>query len=132
MTRDQLEAHRQLQKKLNEARQIYHEMEERAYPGAQRLDGMPRSSGNTDKVGELGIELASSWLKVDELEREVMASRPPIDAYIDSLDDPVARLVVGLRILCALSWKEVAVYAGREQNVETVRRRYKLAVSRLP
>ena len=129
MTRAQLDAHRLLQAQLNEARTAYHELEERAYPGAQRLDGMPRSPGNSDKVGELGIELAASWLKIDELERAVKESRPPIDEYIDSLADPLTRLVVGLRIVCALSWKEVAVYAGREQTVESVKRRFKKTIA---
>lgn len=131
MTRDQLEAHRLLQARLNEARTAYQELEERAYPGAQRLDGMPRSTGNHDKVGELGIELAATWLKIDELERAVKESRPPIDEYIDTLTDPITRLVVGLRVVCALSWKEVAIYAGRDQTVESVKFRYRKAILKL-
>lgn len=133
MTRDQLEAHRQLQKKLNKAMAIYHELEERAYPGAQRLDGMPRSSRNDRKIEDLGIDLAelAKMLRLDELEREVRASRPPIDAYIDSFADPLTRLVIGLWVLGGLTWKEVAVYAGRDQSEEAVRKRYYKAISGL-
>ena len=131
MTRAQLDAHRLLQAQLNEARIAYHELEERAYPGAQRLDGMPRGAGNSDKVGELGIELAASWLKISELEQKVKCSRPAVDEYINSLADPMTRLVVGLRVVCALTWKEVAIYAGRGQSVESVKYRYRIAMARL-
>ena len=132
MTRRQLEEHRQLQAKLNAARSVYHQLEGKAQPGAQRLDGMPRSGGTADKVGELGMELARQWLDIEKLEREVAVSRAPIERYIETLDDPVARLVIGLRILCALSWKEVAIYCGRDQSVETVRTRFHGVVSGLP
>ena len=134
MTRDQLEAHRLLQKKLNKAKAIYKEQEERAHPGAQRIDGMPRGRGNVRKVEDLGIDLAelSRLLGLDELEREVSWSRPPIDAYIETLEDPDQRLVVGLRILCALSWKEVAVYCGKEYSEGSVKRLFFKAVKPLP
>ena len=132
MTRQQLEEHRQLQAKLNAARSVYHQLEQKALPGAQRLDGMPRSSGNADKVGELGVELARQWLDMEKLERAVTVSRIPIERYIETLDDPLTRLVIGLRILCALSWKEVAIYSGADQSVEAVRRRFKKEVVKLP
>ena len=132
MTRQQLEEHRQLQAKLNAARSVYHQLEQKALPGAQRLDGMPRSGGNADKVGELGMELAKQWLDIEKLERAVSVSKIPIERYIETLDDPLTRLVIGLRVLCALSWKEVAVYSGSEQSVETVRKRFHGTVAGLP
>ena len=132
MTRQQLEEHRQLQARLNAARSVYHQLELKALPGAQRLDGMPRSGGSTDKVGELGMELARQWLDVEKLEREAKLSSIPIQTYIDTLDEPVTRMVIGLRVLCALSWKEVAIYCGRDQSVESVRKRFHAAVAGLP
>ena len=132
MTRKQLEEHRQLQAKLNAARSVYHQLELQALPGAQRLDGMPRARSNADKVGELGMELARQWLDVEKLEREVTVSRAPIEMYIETLDEPVTRLIIGLRVLCALSWKEVAIYCGKDWSVESVRKRFHAAVSGLP
>ena len=132
MTRQQLEEHRQLQAKLNAARSVYHQLEQKALPGAQRLDGMPRSGGNADKVGELGMELARQWLDIEKLERAVSVSKIPIEVYIETLDDPLTRLVIGLRVLCALSWKEVAIYSGRDQSVEAVRKRFHATVAGLP
>ena len=132
MTRQQLEEHRQLQAKLNAARSVYHQLEQKALSGAQRLDGMPRSGGNADKVGELGMELARQWLDIEKLERAVSVSKIPIEVYIETLDDPLTRLVIGLRVLCALSWKEVAIYSGRDQSVETVRKRFHATVAGLP
>ena len=132
MTRDQLEAHRLRQAMLNDALAVYHEMEERAYPGAQRLDGMPRSSGNSRKVETLALEMATKLLHLDELQASVNETRPAVEAYIETLDDPVTRLVVGLRILCALPWKEVAVYCGRNYTETAVRKRFYKAYEALP
>lgn len=132
MTRDQLEAHRLRQAMLNEAMAVYHEMEERAYPGAQRLDGMPRSGGNSRKVETLALEMATKLLHLDKLQASVNETRPAVEAYIETLGDPVTRLVVGLRILCALPWKEVAVYCGRDHTEGSVKRRYFKAVDELP
>ena len=132
MTRDQLEAHRLRQAMLNDAMAVYHEMEERAYPGAQRLDGMPRSSGNGRKVETLAMEMATKLLHLDELQASVNATRPAVEAYIETIGDPVTRLIVGLRILCALSWKEVAVYCGREHTEISVKKRFYKVYNQLP
>lgn len=126
MTRNELTAHHEAQRRLNEARELYKQMRLRAYPNAQTIDDMPKSPGNGRKVEELALVLADMAEKVEELETEVKKTQPNVLEYIHTIDEPRLRMIVSLRVLCGLTWERVSFYIG--DSIEAVRNTYRREV----
>lgn len=122
MTLKRLNEHLQLVQELRELHDIRAYLLGKAEPGAQRLDGMPRSSGPSDPTGDLGMEIADLRETIDEKEREVRASEPEVLQFIQSIPAYKIRRIFRLRYLRGLYWKEVADLAGRAQSAGNVSR----------
>lgn len=130
MTRDELAAHHDAQRQLNEARELYRTMRLRAYPGAQNLDGMPKAPADTkSKVEELAIVLADLSEQVKILRARVQATQPAVIAWVHEIEEPKQRMIVSLRVLCGLSWERVAYYTGL--TAEAVRTTYRRLMEEL-
>ena len=124
MTRDELAAHHDAQRQLNEARELYRNMRLRAYPGAQNLDGMPKAPADTkSKVEELALVLADLSDQIEILRDRVKTTQPAVLAWVHEIEEPKQRMIVSLRVLCGLSWGRVAFYTGESQ--EAVRNTYR-------
>lgn len=95
---------RDLQTAQGRLRRLY----EKAFPGAQNLDGMPHGSGVHDKVGELAVEIADYETAVEELEKKVKASEVTAEEFISTIDNRDIRLYLRLHFLRDMLWKEVA------------------------
>ena len=108
MTREYLEAHFRLKEMLNRAKARYEALLVQAQPGAQNLDGMPRTATVGRKVEDVSLTLAEVSKSVDELTREVERSQVAVVEWIRSLPDPELQAVLGLRYLEAMRWREVA------------------------
>ena len=107
MTRAELSLHHEAQRKLNEARELYKQMRLRAYPKAQVIDDMPKTTGTGRKVEELALVLTDMAEKIAELEADVKRTQPEVLAYIHTIDEPRTRMIVSLRVLCGLTWERV-------------------------
>ncbi|MBO4676829.1 MAG: hypothetical protein J5633_04720 [Oscillospiraceae bacterium] len=121
MTYAELDQHRELQLELSKAQERLRRLYEKAWPGAQNLDGMPHAPGVTDKVGKLGIEIGDYETSVEELREEVQASAEQVAAFIRTVDDRDLRLIFRLRFLRAYTWKEVADHCGEYTSDATVK-----------
>ena len=127
MTRDELAAHHDAQRQLNEARELYRNMRLRAYPGAQNLDGMPKAQPDTkSRVEELALVLADLSDQIEILRDRVKATQPAVIAWVHEIEEPKPRMICSLRVLCGLSWERVAFYIGDTQ--EAVRSIYRRIV----
>ena len=130
MTRSELMAHHEAQRRLNEARELYRNMKLRAFPGAQNIDAMPRAQTDTkSKVEELAIVLADLSDQIDELRAQVMETQPAVIEYIHSIEEPRTRMIISLRVLCGLVWERVAYILSMSQDA--VRWNYRKEVEKL-
>ena len=129
MTRAELTAHHDLQRRLNEARAIYRTLRLEAHPKAQTIDGMPRPSEPGRKVENLGLVLADFAGQVEELERQVEQSRPAVLEWLTTIEEPTPRAIMSLRVLCGLPWKRVAEYS--KTTVEAARWHYRKITAKL-
>lgn len=73
-----------------------------------RLDGMPHGSDGSDKMATMTATIVDLERKLDERRVELEKGMQEAEAAIDTLDDDRYRLVLRLRYIEALSWKEVA------------------------
>ena len=113
MTLNELNAHLELLERLIRARELLDSLRMKAHPGAQVLTGMPHSPGVTDKVGDLAVEIADMSDLVEFLQYEVEKSESRIIEFISSVQDDQVRLILRLRFMRGLSWKEVADVLGK-------------------
>lgn len=112
MTLDELNEYFRLLGQLNKARGLLASLEAAATPRSPQLDGMPRTPGYGDRVGELVAEIADMRARVTSLEDEVRWEGVEISRFIDTIPDDQARLIFRLRFLRGLAWGEVAAIIG--------------------
>ena len=85
------------------------------------IDGMPRGSGTSDKVGNLATELANFKLMIGIKEVELQIQKNKIIQYIDSIDDSLIRQIVFYRCVLCMGWGKVADLIGGEATYHSVR-----------
>lgn len=96
-------------------------LREKAYPGAAALTGMPHTPGVKDKVGDLAVEIVDMDARIALLEAEVQESAEKLIPWMQSIDDDQTRLIIRLRFLHGLPWKEVADVIGGRNSGESVK-----------
>lgn len=92
-----------------------------AYPGAQVLTGMPHAPGVSDKVGDLAVEIADLEARIARLEGECKKAQASITEFADGIEDDHIRMIIRLRFLYALTWKEVADMVGGRNSENSVK-----------
>ena len=122
MTLCRLSRHMNLCKRLERDTEILAEMNARAYPGAQKMTGMPHPAGISDKTGSLGTAIADMKSSIKDLRQEIEVEREALQAYIQSVDDERVRMVLRLRFVCCLEWRNVAYMMGPAYDAENVRK----------
>ena len=110
--RDQLNAHLQLLQEKEELTRLLGHLRSKAAPGERRLDGMPRSCGPSDKVGDLATEIVAVQASLDEIQEKIQESEARIKPFIDAIPDARTRLVFTFRFIHGNLWKEVADHIG--------------------
>lgn len=113
----------ELAKQLDRAREILLNLQEAAVPGAQKLTGMPRTPGVSDKVGNLAIEIADTKTAIEEMEQEIAEMRAQIDAFIKAIPDLELRTLFRLRFVRMLTYEDIAEIYQWKHHETTYRRR---------
>lgn len=121
MTLKELNRHFVLRERLVKAKDMLASLRAAACPGAQVLTGMPHAPGVSDKVGDLAVEIADLEARIASLERECKEKRETIAAFADGIEDDHIRMIIRLRFLYALTWKEVAGVVGGKNSENSVK-----------
>lgn len=88
-------------------------------PRIQALDGMPHGAGAGDAMTGIVSELVSLQEKYKNKLHQLNAAMVQVEELIDSLDDPVERLLMRYRYVTGLVWEEVCVemnYSWRQTH----------------
>lgn len=119
-----------LAKKLERARESLQDLEDAAVPGAQKLTGMPRTPGVSDKVGKFAIEIADTKAAIAEMERELTEKQKQIEAFIETIPDVELRTIFRLRYIRRLSWDDISQVFRWRYTDAALRKRVKGYLSR--
>ena len=111
MTLEALNEHLALRQELARDREILMSLETRAVPGAQVLTGMPHAPGVVAKTEIFAVEIADYREHIEELEEEIDEQQKSIESWLKTVP-PTIRLIIRLRFIHALQWKEVAYMLG--------------------
>ena len=112
MTLEELSRGYKLTRKVQEDKEILCSLRAKAHPGAQNLDGMPRSSGPGDKVGSLAIEIADLETQIEGMQEQIRQAEAQTVAYIETIHDAKLRTIFRLRFVRYMTWAEVADIMG--------------------
>lgn len=121
MTLKELNRHFALRERLSTAKEMLASLQAAACPGAQVLTGMPHAPGVSDKVGNLAVEIADLEARISRLEGECEKEKAAITKFADSIEDDHIRMIIRLRFLYALTWKEVADVVGGRNSENSVK-----------
>ena len=121
LTLEELNRHFALRERLAKAKEMLVSLRAAACPGAQVLTGMPHVSGVSDKVGDLAVEIADLQIRIADIEEECRKEQNTVAAFADSIEDEHIRMIIRLRFLYALTWKEVASVVGGRNSEESVK-----------
>lgn len=89
----------------------------------QEITGLPfGNEGNTDKVGDMAVDMADIETIIRGKLAEIQVQRKKIIEYIDGIEDSLLRQIVFLRNVSCMNWKQVARELGSTENC--VKQRY--------
>ena len=121
MTLKELNRHFTLRERLSRAKEMLASLHAAACPGAQVLTGMPHAPGVSDKVGDLAVEIADLEARIAYLEGECEKEKAAITKFAGGIEDDHIRMIIRLRFLYALTWKEVADVVGGRNSENSVK-----------
>jgi hypothetical protein len=87
----------------------------------QTITGMPHVPGITDKVGKYAGEIADLRGIIEANIQRCFYELNRLNRYIDSVDDPQMRMILSLRFVNGLPWRQVAESIGGGNTEDSVR-----------
>lgn len=121
MTFETLRHHWELRQQLEKHEDLLCELCHSAQAANHAPDGMPRTTGVSDKVGTLAIAIVDLEERIAYLKKTIAAEEGDISAWISGIEDPLVRQIFRLRFLCGLSWADVAQTVGGRNSDSGVR-----------
>ena len=120
MTNEELAHHGELKKKLAICRDRLASLEAAAQPRVQRLTGLPHGTAMRDRVGDLAVKIADTRAEAVRLEAELYRSEAAITAYTSTIPDSRTRIILQLRFVKGMGWKEIARFIGGDATAASV------------
>lgn len=124
MTKKELSQLYWLSREIDRDKERLAELESAALPGAQKITGMPSGAGLSDKTGNYAAEIADLRGVINANVSRCFYELNRITRYIASVEDSHMRLILTLRYINRLSWKQVAVGMGLEGDGSTQRKQH--------
>ena len=126
MTKKELSQLYYLNREIEEQQRRLAELEAASSCGTV-ITGMPKCQKITDKLAEYAVEIADLKISIDLNMKKCFYELNRLNRYINSLDDSRIRLVLALRYINGLSWKQIALSIGggnTEKGVQMIVKRF--------
>ena len=126
MTKEELKQIYYLNKEIKMWQKELSELQCRSLVKGQEITGMPfsKTNLNTDKVGEMAIQMADIDLIIRGKLAEIQIQRKKIIEFISMVDDSLLRQIIYLRNVSCMSWNQVANEIGGNNTEGSVRMMY--------
>lgn len=121
MTLRELSKYYKLHERLERNKEMLSSLAAATGLGAQVLTGMPRTTGVSDKVSDLAIEMADLKEQILNLEIECEREKEKLEKYIGSIRDDQTRMIFRLRFLHCMTWPQVAEVIGGRNTESSVK-----------
>jgi hypothetical protein len=121
MTLQELSQNITLHRRLATLEKTFAALTESTSLGGQGLTGMPRGTDVGDPTYAAVNELENLSAEITRQKAAIAECEVKINAFLLTIDDSIIRVVLRLRVIECLPWREVARAAGYQRNVATVR-----------
>lgn len=123
MTRKEVSQLYYLTKELAMWQEKYKELENsiRVSAPATDSDGIRASGTNSDKVGNLAVDIADTKKIIEGKIAEIQIRKCEILKWINTLEDSYTRQIVQYRCVDLMTWERVAIKVGGGNTADSVR-----------
>jgi len=91
----------------------------------QEITGLPfGNGGNTDKVGDMAVDMADIETIIRGKLAEIQVQRKKIIEYIDGIEDSLLRQIVFLRNVSCMSFRQISIEIGGGNTEEGIKKLY--------
>lgn len=111
-----------LNREIEELQRRLDELETLATSCTSHITGMPRSPGVVDKLAKYAVEIADLRALLDLNLKKCFYELNRLNRYIESVEDGQIRLILSLRYVNGLGWRQIADSIGNGYTADTVRK----------
>lgn len=109
-------------KELSQLYYLNREIEELATSCTAQITGMPKVSWNSDKIAKYAAEIADLKALLDLNLKKCFYEFNRLNRYIETVDDSQMRMILALRYVNGLSWRQIAFSIGGGNTEDGVRK----------
>ena len=112
MTKKELSQLYYLKKEAKHLRDKIAELECAATGSSPRITGVPIGYGYSNKVADYAVEINDLKEMLERQLRKCICEMKRINEYIETIEDSQIRIIIGLRYVQGLTWRQVAFRIG--------------------
>lgn len=124
MTKHELSKLIYLNKEIEYLKMRIEELECAAESQQMRITGMPKAVGFTDRVAGCTVEIVELKELLDQNLRKCFKELNSLKRYIEGIKDSEIRMIMTLRYVNGLSWRQIAVRISAYATEDSVRMRH--------
>lgn len=123
MTKQELSQLYYLNREIEQLKKRIAELESAATSTTQSITGMPHVGGISDKAGKYAAEIVDLKELLELNLKKCFYELNRLNRYIESVEDAQIRVILSLRYVNGLSWKQIAFSIG-EHDEQYPRRKH--------
>lgn len=123
MTKKELSQLYYLEKEIKEQQKRIKELETTATSCSSKIAGVPSGTGNSDKIGNYAAQIADLKSLLDLNLRKYFYELNRLNHYIQSVEDSQMRMILTLRYVRGLTWRQIAKSMGVAGDGSTERKK---------
>lgn len=112
MNKNELSQLYYLNREMEEQQRRLRELEELATSCTAKITGMPHGTGVADKIGKYAAEIADLRGLLDLNLKKCFYELNRLNRYIASIEDSQMRMILSLRYINGLHWKQIEFSIG--------------------
>jgi len=122
MTKKELSQLYYLNREIEEQQKRLAELEVAATSSGTTITGMPKAHSVSDKLANYAIEIADLKALLDLNLKKCFYELNRLNRYINSIDDSQIRIILALRYINGLSWRQIAFSIGGGNTEDGVKK----------
>ncbi|WP_195509964.1 RNA polymerase subunit sigma-24 [Clostridium tyrobutyricum] len=111
-----------LNREIEQLKSRIEELECIAVSDTSRITGMPHVTGISDKVGRYVAEIADLKELLNLNLKKCFYELNRLNRYIESIDDSQMRMIMTLRYVNELSWRQIAFSIGGGNTEDSIKK----------
>ncbi len=112
MTKKELSQLYCLKREIKEQQKRIKELEAAATSCSSKIDGLPSGTGISDKIGKYAVQIADLKSLLDLNLKKCFYELNRLNHYIQSVEDSQMRMILTLRYINGLTWRQIAKSLG--------------------